>query len=241
MSTQNFQIRKHFPFTHTITKRMGQLMNLFGLTLFRLEKMSFQHVLDVELRPGDICYITGPSGAGKSVLLREMYNAIPKTQHIRLEDIPLETNQSLIDSIKGPIFEAVRTLNQAGLSDVFAMLQRPAVLSVGQQFRYRLAKALLSDKTYIFADEFMASLEPLTASVICRQLRCVATKTRRTFIFAGVHDHFLPDLWPDIIVVKSSHDQSRIIFRDPKRNTKLSVINNQSQKEFYDIKQETML
>jgi ABC-type ATPase with predicted acetyltransferase domain len=230
MSTQNFQIRKHFPFTHAITKRMKQLMNLFGLTLFRLEKMSFQHILDVQLRPGDICYITGPSGAGKSVLLREMYHSIPEARRIRLEDIPLETNQSLIDSIEGPIFEAVRTLNHAGLSDVFAMLQRPAVLSVGQQFRYRLARAFLSDKTYIFADEFMASLEPLTASVICRQLRDIATKTKRIFVFAGVHDHFLPDLWPDVIVVKSSRDQSRVIFKDPTRNTKSSIINNQLQK-----------
>jgi len=220
---------------------MGQLMNLFGLTLFRLEKMSFQHILDIQLRPGDICYITGPSGAGKTVLMREMYSAIPKTQHIRLEDIPLETNQSLIDSIKGPIFETVRILNQAGLSDVFAMLQRPAVLSVGQQFRYRLAKALLSDKTYIFADEFMTSLEPLTASVICRQLRQIATKTRQTFIFAGVHDHFLPDLWPDIIIVKSSLGQPRVIFRDPKRNTKSSVINHQLQRKFYDSNQTKMV
>ena len=224
MSTQNFQIRKHFPFTHTITKRMGQLMNLFGLTLFRLEKMSFQHILDVQLRPGDICYITGPSGAGKSVLLREMYHSVPQARRIRLEDIPLETNQSLIDSIKGPIFEAVRTLNQAGLSDVFAMLQRPAVLSVGQQFRYRLAKALLSDKTYVFADEFMASLEPLTASVICRQLRCVATKTRRTFIFAGVHDHFLPDLWPDVVVVKSHNEQTRVITQNPTRSINADIV-----------------
>ncbi len=219
MNTQVFQIRKHFPFTHTITERMGQLMNLFGLTLFRLEKMSFRHVVDVELRAGDICYITGPSGAGKSVLLREMYNLVPQDQRIRLEDIPLESNQSLIDSIEGPIFEAVRTLSQAGLSDAFAMLQRPAVLSVGQQFRYRLAQALLSNKAYLFADEFMASLEPLTASVICRQLRNIATKTRRIFIFAGVHDHFLPDLWPDVIVVKSYNGQTRVILQDPARNT----------------------
>jgi ABC-type ATPase with predicted acetyltransferase domain len=220
MNTHVFQIRKHFPFTHAITERMGQLMNLFGLTLFRLEKTSFHHALDVELRPGDICYITGSSGAGKSVLLREMIDLVPQDRRIRLEDIPLESDKSLIDSIEGPIFETVRMLNHAGLSDALAMLQRPAALSVGQQFRYRLAKALLSDKSYLFADEFMASLEPLTAMVICRQLRDIATKTKRIFVFAGVHDHFLPDLWPDVIVVKSHNGQSRIIFKDPTRKEK---------------------
>jgi ABC-type ATPase with predicted acetyltransferase domain len=220
MNTQTFNIHKHFPFTHTITNRMGQLMNIFGLTLSRLEKMSFEHALDIQLCPGDICYITGPSGAGKSVLLREMVNVVPESRRICLKDIPIETDKSLIDSIEGPIFETVRTLNHAGLSDVFAMLQRPAVLSAGQQFRYRLARAILSEKQYIFADEFMASLDPLASSVICRQLRQIADKTGKTFIFAGVHDHFLPDLWPDVIVIKAFHGKDRIVFRDPKRKPK---------------------
>jgi uncharacterized protein len=220
MNTHSFQISKHLPITHTITRRMGQLMNLFGLTLRRLEHLSFHHALDIQLRPGDICYITGPSGAGKSVLLREMIQLVPDDRRICLDDIPLESNQSLIDSIEGPLFETVEILSRTGLSDALAMLQTPALLSVGQQFRYRLAKALITDKTVVFADEFMASLEPLTAAGICRQLRSIATKTRKVFIFAGVHDHFIPDLWPDVIVIKSAYRPTQVIWRDPNRNIK---------------------
>jgi ABC-type ATPase with predicted acetyltransferase domain len=217
MDTHVFQIQKHFPLTHTITRRMGQLMNLFGLTLGRLQRASFRHALDIQLRPGDICYITGPSGAGKSVLLRQMIGLVPDRQRICLEDIGLESNQSLIDSIEGPLLEAVDMLSRAGLSDALAMLQTPALLSVGQQFRYRLAKALLADKTVVFADEFMASVESITAVCICRQLRSIATKTQKIFIFAGVHDHFIPDLCPDVVVVKSSHGPAKVIWQDSTR------------------------
>lgn len=217
MDSHDFQIQTHFPWTGAITRRMGQLMNLFGLTLRRLEQSSFRHALDIQLRSSDICYITGPSGAGKSVLLRQMIDLVPDRQRICLEDIELKSNQSLIDSIEGPLLEAVDMLSRAGLSDALAMLQTPALLSVGQQFRYRLARALLADKTVVFADEFMASVETTTAVCICRQLRSIATKTKKIFIFAGVHDHFIPDLRPDVVVIQSSTGPSQLIWNDPKR------------------------
>jgi len=68
-----------------------------------LKSLAFRHALDVELRPGDICYITGVSGAGKSVLLREMYNLTPEDQRVFLDDIPLESDKSLIDIIDIPL------------------------------------------------------------------------------------------------------------------------------------------
>jgi 3',5'-cyclic AMP phosphodiesterase CpdA len=64
----------------------------------------------------------------------------------------------------------------------------------------------------------------LTASVICRQLRQIATKTRKTFIFAGVHDHFLPDLWPDVVVVKSHNEQTRVIAQNPTRSVNSKIL-----------------
>jgi ABC-type ATPase with predicted acetyltransferase domain len=217
MNTQVFQIQKYFSFTPTITRRMGQLMNLFGLTLRRLETMSADHTLDIQLYPGDICYITGPSGVGKSVLLREMSALVPWYNRISLDDIPLETGQSLIDSTPGSLTDVVKTFNRVGLSDVFAMLQTPALLSTGQQFRYRLAKAILSGRPVVFADEFMSSLETNTAMNICRQLRVLANRTNQIFILAGVHDTFIPDLQPDVVVIKSATHPTRVIWQNAAR------------------------
>ena len=67
-------------------------MRMFGLDLDRLRDSAALHKCRIELRTGDICYITGPSGAGKSVLLRELYEAADESEKINL-------NQMIIDLI----------------------------------------------------------------------------------------------------------------------------------------------
>jgi hypothetical protein len=57
-------------------------------------------------------------------------------------------------------------------------------------------------------------VETMTATVTCRQLRDLATRTQRIFIFAGVHDYFIHDLWPNAVVIKSSHGPSQVIWHD---------------------------
>jgi len=223
MKPIRFSIRKPVPFTHLVTDRMRQVMNIFGLTLFRLRRQAFSHTLDIELDEGDICYITGRSGAGKSILLNALYAQAPEHDRLRLDDIPLEADQSLIDSISevgGSTFEILDILAAAGLSDVMAMLSRPQHLSTGEVFRYRLARAILSGKQFIFADEFMASVDRLTAAIVSRRLRDIARKTGRIFIFAGVQSELIADLAPDIIVVKHPAGLTDIIHRDPARQSK---------------------
>ena len=220
MDTLRFEIQKSYPFTQNITERMANLMHIFGLTLLRLEKMSFHHVLDVTLRPGDICYITGESGAGKSVLLREMQKIAPVNNRINIADIPLESNRSLIDSIAlqdDSLFATLDVLSAAGLSDALAMLSCPSVLSEGQAFRYRLAQALLSGKQYVFADEFLASVDRLSAMVISANLRRIARNSGRVFILASAHSDVMVDLQPDVIVVKYPGGATDIRYRDSSR------------------------
>jgi ABC-type ATPase with predicted acetyltransferase domain len=223
MDSKRFEINKHFPFTQRITKRMAKLMNIFGLTLFRLEKLSFHHLLDVELQGGDICYITGASGSGKSTLLRELFALIDQDNRIRIEDIPLDAERSLIDSVDlqdDSLFATLDVLSAAGLSDVLALLSRPTALSEGQVFRYRLARALLGGAKYVFADEFLSSVDRLSAVVISRNLRRVASQSRRVFVFASSHSDVILDLQPDVIVVKYHDGTTDVRYRDPKRGKK---------------------
>lgn len=220
MNPIRFDIQKHFPFTSPITDRMAALMHIFGITLFRLEKMSFHHLLDVTLQAGDICYITGNSGAGKSVLLRAMEAMIPAADRINIADIPLDDSRSLIDSVElqdGSLFATLDVLSAAGLSDALAMLTRPAALSAGQAFRYRLARALLGRQTYILADEFLASADRITAMVICANLRRLARTSGRVFILASSHSDLMIDLQPDVVVVKYTNGDTDIRCRDAAR------------------------
>lgn len=201
----------------TLTERAAQLMRLFGLRIERLKRQQLHHECRLHLQRGQICFVTGSSGAGKSVLLNAFYEQVPSTKRIRLDEIPLEKQAPLIDCIaphESGVWSITQILSKAGLSDVFSMLNAPALLSAGQQWRYRLAKALCSDKPWIFADEFTTSLDRITACVIAHNLRKIAAQTGKIFILASCHEDILMDLQPDVIVIKYLNGTTRTIYKD---------------------------
>lgn len=202
-----------------LSKRAVQLMRMFGLRMTRLTEQRLHHTCRLMLRDGQICFITGASGSGKSVLLNALYETIAPDNRIRLDDIPLEKDVSLIDCVDGSLWEAANALSKAGFSDLFCMLNSPANLSTGQQWRYRLARAVMSGRQWIFADEFTASLDRITACVIAHHLRKMAAETNRIFILASCHEDMMVDLQPDVVLFKQMSGKARIVYKDPRLGT----------------------
>jgi len=159
-------------------------------------------------------------GSGKSVLLRQLYAAVGADDRINLAEIVLDKDELVIDCIKGDFYQSLRILVAAGLSDVFCVLNRPAVLSDGQKYRFRLATALASGKKMIFADEFCSNLDRVTAAVIAYNVHKFAKRYGVTFILAASHDDILGDLLPDIVVVKYLSGAAKIIYQDNRRQHK---------------------
>ena len=188
------KVKMSLDWNPTFSKRMTDLMRMFGLRMTRLKEQRLHHTCRLNLKPGQICYITGSSGAGKTVLLNALHEQIKPAERIRLDTIPLEDNASLIDCIDGALWNATGILSKAGFSDVFSMLSTPAVLSTGQQWRYRLAKAIAGGRQWIFADDFTASLDRIIAGVIAHNLRKLADQTNKIFILASCHEDVLIDL-----------------------------------------------
>ena len=217
----------------------NRLIRLFGISRSRLKESPQQH-LRFDVRPGEIVYITGASGAGKSVLLDAIYRQAAKDQRLRLEDIKLDDDKSVIDCMsttagmeRGHPVCAGKTemaneqrslrlcleaLNKAGLSDVFAMLQSPKRLSEGQQARFRLAKALACHRPIIFADEFTSSMDRITASVISHHVRKTASRTNKIFILASCHDDILAELKPNVLIMKHSGGRTETIYNRKVKN-----------------------
>lgn len=110
--------------------------------------------------------------------------------------------------------DILRTLSYAGLTDVFCVLNSPANLSEGQKYRYKIAKAIASEKQFIFADEFCSNLDRVTAAVISHNIRKLATKTGKTFILASSHDDLLADLLPEVIVIKHLAGEAEVIYKN---------------------------
>jgi hypothetical protein len=100
------------------------------------------------------------------------------------------------------------------LSDVFALLNRPGGLSAGQQYRFRLARALAAGKPFVFADEFCSELDRITAATVAFNVHRLAKHTHTTLVLASSHDDILLDLAPDVLIVKDFTGPAEVIYKE---------------------------
>jgi len=187
---------------------------MFGLTVDRLTDRAPVHKCRLEVRPGDIVCITGPSGSGKSVLLREIERCVPASEAVNLARIDLPADRTVIDCFDGDLISSLQMLSVVGLSDVFALLNRPCHLSDGQKYRFRLGQALAAGKPFVFADEFGSELDSITAATVAFNVHKFAKRTQTTLVLASSREDFLIDLAPDVLVVKDFTEPAQVIYKN---------------------------
>ncbi len=195
-----FFISRQIPWDQPLCGRSVELMRLFGLDRNDLQQRILHYDCRLSIGPGQIALIAGPSGSGKTLLLKESYNCVHKSQRIWINRIPLKTSKSVIDCMQGPFDQTPRCLCRMGLAEVFTLLSSPARLSEGQRYRYRLARAWLSGKQYLFADEFGSALDEPGAAVFAAQIRRLISQSRLIFIAASCREELAEPLRPDVII-----------------------------------------
>lgn len=206
-------VQKQFLWEGNFSEKVVKVMKMFGLNKKRLIEGPVVHSCNFSFCQGDIVYITGPSGAGKSTLLNEIKNKLPKKQVISINQIILPKNKAVVDCVNESVIETLRMFSKVGLSDVFCLLNQPAKLSKGQQYRFKLAIALASGKKYIIADEFCSNLDDVTASVISFNVRKFADQKKVTFLLAGTRMAFAADLCPDVVISKNFSGKAEVIYK----------------------------
>lgn len=203
-------IDKRFKTRVARSERILEVAEAFGIGLDDKEFVIFDN-LPLEVKQGDVVYITGQSGSGKSLLLKDLERQMTEEgkkvvnlDHVVLEDKPL------IDQIGKDTNDAIKILGTAGINDAYLYARRPSELSDGQRYRFRLAKAIETGSEVWVADEFMAVLDRTAAKVIAYSVQKTARKVGATVIVATTHTDMVADLGPDLYIEKRYREKLRI-------------------------------
>lgn len=205
-----------------------KIAEAFGIGIEQKSFTIFSNT-EIDIKPGDVVYITGDSGAGKSLMLRELQNRLKTLKHIFGESCNehdvLISEEMLIDSLGKTTEEAISYLSFAGLNDAYLFLRRYDQLSDGQKYRYKIARLLSQNRDIFFFDEFCSMLDRETAKAVAFCIQKLIRKTKKTLIVATASDDLIQDLSPSVLVRKNYGHETDVTY--PKNiSTKCSLMNN---------------
>ncbi len=184
---------------------------------------------DVPLDPGCITAILGPSGAGKSVLLRAVMRDCPgglwlDADSLAESDAPAISVLANTDHRGDPaeLADRMAMLARCGLAEPAALITPAGRLSAGQRYRLALARVLWRAQrrkggrpVVVAADEFGASLDWPTGSVLCRQIRRLVSRYGLCLLAATHRWDLLDDLQPGRTIVKPLGEPPRDLASRP--------------------------
>lgn len=209
--SDTYVINKRFTCRVDRSDRILEVAESFGIGLEEKEFVVFDN-LELEVKQGDVVYITGQSGSGKSLLLKDLDRQMRERgkKVVNLDQIELDNTKPLIDQIGQDTNDAIRLLGSAGINDAYLYVRKPSELSDGQRYRFRLAKAIETGADVWVADEFLAVLDRVAAKVIAYSLQKTARRAGATVIVATTHTDMVPDLGPDLYIEKRYREKLRV-------------------------------
>ena len=209
-----FTVSKKFNTQVERTDRVIEVAESFGLGLDDREFVLFED-FELEIKNGDVVYITGQSGSGKTVLLKQCETALQLDNQVvmNIDDVQLE-DVPLVDQVGHTTKEALMILSRVGLNDAYLFIRKPSELSDGQRYRLRLAHLLNMPADVWVADEFGAVLDRVTAKIVAYSLQKHARAEGKTLIVATTHEDLIDELGPSLVVKKRFRDKVEISTND---------------------------
>ncbi len=212
---QKWSLRVNAKIEHPIPTDVdaGRVAAMFGLREGLTETLYDNFELEVQTH--QIVAIAGPSGGGKSVLLRHVARAVPDSIVLRT-DLLSRTSSPAVGVLRGgQLRERLEVLSRCGLAEAAALITPASKLSGGQQYRLALASALHRARrrrkpVLVIADEFAATLDPVTASVLSGQIRKLISSSPLALMISTPRMELIQALQCDRVVVKPIGEPPRM-------------------------------
>lgn len=182
--------------------RCRKIMEVFALTPDKLEQSPI--LQDVMVSTQGITYVTGFSGAGKSTLLRLLAADHPE---VIMPAPPERQDIPLIELLGADIKEAMEVFGWVGLGEAFLYLTPYRLLSDGQKARAQLALALSQKPGLIIADEFLSTLDRITAKVVAYSFQRICRKFGSNAVVSTAHNDLVEPLAPDQLIRLDLHGE----------------------------------
>jgi uncharacterized protein len=206
-----YVVSKAFSSSVERTPRVLEVAESFGLGLSAKQFVIYDK-LKLEVKPGDVVYITGQSGSGKSLLLRELRDQMRRTMTgavIDLDEVQFP-DRPVVDCVGKTTSEALDILAKAGISDAWIYIRKPKELSDGQRYRLKLAMLMDTPASVWCADEFGAVLDRVTAKCVAFNMQKVARAMGKTLIVATTHTDLAEELAPSLKITKRFREKIEI-------------------------------
>ncbi len=198
----------------TSSFRVEQVAGMFDLPASEVCREHISAELPDLSEPWQVGLIVGPSGSGKSTLARHVYGPA------LFSNPPWPRKAAVVDGFdpQQSLREVTEVLTRVGFSSPPSWLKPYEVLSVGQQFRCDLARALLSREELVVFDEFTSVVDRTVARVgaaaVSQAVR--SGKFARRFVAVSCHRDIAQWLEPDWVCDLAVGTLSRRRLRRPR-------------------------
>jgi ABC-type thiamine transport system ATPase subunit len=186
---------------HT-TPRVQQMAALFDVPPAEKSRMRWDVNLPIEEQEWNVGLLVGPSGAGKSTIAREVWGDAV------VRDFEWPGDRSVLDGFpeRMGIKEVVGLLGAVGFSSPPSWMRPYHVLSMGEQFRVTVARALAETTELVVLDEFTSVVDRQVAKVASSTVAKAVRKAQRQLVAVTCHYDVVEWLQPDWVYQPATGD-----------------------------------